>query len=87
MNQSYQGQVCTYLIGIEYAGINTIQVRREEYRTCAHIFRELNVQAQDLYQSELPRNVCRYPLGIEHAGTGPIPVKITKKLVHISFEE
>ena len=33
----------TYLEGIEYAVTDPIQVRKEEYRTCAHILGKLNM--------------------------------------------
>ena len=36
---------CTYPPGIEYAGIDPIPIRKEEYIICAHIPRELNMQA------------------------------------------
>ena len=34
--------LCTYPSGIEYVGTYPILVRREEYKICAHILRELN---------------------------------------------
>ena len=46
MSQSYQGYLCIYPKGIEYVGIGPIQVRKEEYITCAHVPKELNMQAQ-----------------------------------------
>jgi len=47
--------MCTYPTGIEYAGIGPIQVKKEEYKTCKHISRELNMQAQTLYKLEKKR--------------------------------
>ena len=52
---------------------------KSECRSCAHILRELNMQARSYTSQKL----CTYPLGIKYAGTYPIQVR---SCAHILLE-